>query len=107
DVLAFHGATRTLLVVEIKTLIAAVQDLLGTLNVKERVAPGVARSLGWRPATIVPFLIVSESTTNRRRLADHARLFANLSLRGRGAVSWLRRPVSAPGGLLLLVKLPN
>jgi transcriptional regulator with XRE-family HTH domain len=107
DLLAFHGATGTLLVVEIKTVIAEVQNLLGTLNVKERVAASVARSLGWRPARTVPCLVLAESTTNRRRLAAHARLFANLGMRGTGAVAWLRRPESAPSGLLMLVKVPN
>jgi len=107
DLLAFHAATQTLVAVEIKTVIAEIQDLLGTLNVKERVAPSVARSLGWPTARAVPFLVVADSTTNRRRLVAHSRLFARLTLRGKGAAAWLRRPDSAPSGLLLLVKLPS
>ena len=107
DLLAFHPATATLVVVEIKTVIAEIQDLLGALNTKERVAPALARSLGWRAAQVVPFLVVAETTTNRRRLATHARLFARLTLRGKGAVAWIRRPQEAPSGLLLLIKLPD
>ncbi len=107
DLLAFHAATQTLLVIEIKTVIVEVQGLLGSLHVKERVAPSIARSLGWRTTRPVPCLVVAESTTNRRRLTAHSRLFARFSLRGKGAVAWLRRPDSAPEGLLLLVKLPD
>jgi transcriptional regulator with XRE-family HTH domain len=107
DLLAFHSATATLVVVEVKTVIAEIQDLLGALNTKNRVAPTVARSLGWRAARSIPFLVVAATTTNRRRLVAHARLFAGLGLRGKGAVAWLRQPEGAPSGLLLLVKLPN
>jgi transcriptional regulator with XRE-family HTH domain len=107
DLLAFHPTTQTLVVVEVKTVIAEIQDLLGALSTKERVAPGIARSLGWRAAQTVPFLVVAESTTNRRRLTAHARLFARLGVRGKSAVAWIRRPDSAPSGLLLLVKLPD
>jgi len=108
DLLAFHAATQTLLVAEIKTVIAEIQDLLGTMNVKERVGPAIARSQGWRAGRrTVPLLVVAESTTNRRRLAAHARLFARFTLRGKGALGWIRSPDGAPGGLLLLVTLPN
>ena len=107
DLLAFHPVTRTLVVVEVKTVIADIQELLGTLNAKERVAPVLARSLGWRAARVVPFLIVAESTTNRRHLVAHARLFGRFALRGKGAVAWIRRPDGTPSGLLLLVKSPD
>jgi transcriptional regulator with XRE-family HTH domain len=107
DLLAFHPGTGTVLVIEVKTVIAEIQDLLGALNTKERVAPVIARSLGRRAAQTVPFLVVAESTTNRRRLTAHARLFARLAVRGKSAVAWIRRPDGAPSGLLLLVKLPD
>lgn len=107
DVLAYHALTRTLLVVEIKTVIVEVQDLLGGLSTKVRVAPTVARSLGCRPAAVIPCLVVSESTSNRRRLSEHERLFARLTLRGKQAVSWLAGPSAAVDGILMFVKLPD
>jgi transcriptional regulator with XRE-family HTH domain len=107
DVLAYHPAARMLVVIEIKTLIVEVQAILGGLSVKQRVAPAVARSMGWRPATVVPALVVSEGATNRRRLAEHERLFARLTLRGRAAMTWLRAPVGAPEGLLILLDSSN
>lgn len=107
DVLAYHAVTRTLLIVEIKTLIVEVQAILGGLSVKQRVAPTAARPFGWRPAATVPALVVVETSTNRRRLAEHERLFARLTLRGRTALEWLRAPVGAPEGLLILLDSSN
>jgi transcriptional regulator with XRE-family HTH domain len=101
DVLAYHPATRTLLVVEVKTLIVDVQAILGGLSVKQRVAPAAARAMGWRPTAVTPALVVLEGRTNRRRLAQHERLFARFTLRGRTALAWLRRPVGDPDGLLI------
>jgi transcriptional regulator with XRE-family HTH domain len=107
DVLAYHAATRTLLVVEIKTVIVDVQAILGGLSVKQRVAPSVARSMGWQPRATVPALAVVEGATSRRRLAEHERLFARFTMRGREALTWLRAPVGAPDGLLLLLDSPK
>jgi len=107
DLLAYHPDARMLLAIEIKTLIVDVQDVLGNLNVKARVAPHVAQSLGWRPSAVLPTLIVLDTRTNRRRIADHDRLFARLSLRGPAALRWLRRPIGSLGGLLLFRSLPN
>ena len=107
DLLAYHAESGTLLVVEIKTVIANIQELLGSLNVKQRNAGRVAAGLGWHARHVVPMLVVSDTTTNRRYLAAHASLFARLSLRGRSVRSWLKNPLSTPEGLLYLVKLPN
>lgn len=107
DLLAFHPATCIVLVIEIKTVIVDVQDLLGSLDVKVRVGAGVARTHGWEPADVAPALIVADSRTNRRRVAAHERLFARLDLRGAAALRWLRGPTPSAGGLLLFRTLPN
>jgi transcriptional regulator with XRE-family HTH domain len=111
DLLAWHPATRTVLVVEIKSVIVDVGDLLGGVDRKTRLARGLARERGWDAAIVVPALVVLEGSTARRRLADHAPLFGRFDLRGRAAVGWVAEPArvghTAPSGLLLLVKLPN
>lgn len=107
DLLAYHPVTQSVIVVEIKTVIAEIQDLLGSLDTKQRVASSLAHSLGWPPIRAIPLLIVTDSTTNRRRLADHSRLFARFGLRGKSAVAWIRKPSGTPNGLLLLAKLPD
>ncbi|MEO8510444.1 MAG: hypothetical protein ABI534_04300 [Chloroflexota bacterium] len=108
DILVWHAASATLLVIEIKTVIVDVQALLSNLDRKARNAPFIARERGWQPRAVVPALIVLEGTTARRRVAEHAALFARLTVRGHAALSWLRAagvpPV--PGGILLMTKLP-
>ena len=102
DLLAFHPGLRILLVVEIKTRIQDVQDMLGRLDVKRRIAPMLARDRGWDVAAIVPAFVVREDRTARRRVAEHAALFTNFSLRARAARAWLRRPwMPAPQGILM------
>lgn len=102
DVLAYHLVLRILLVVEIKTRIVDVQDVLGKLDVKKRVAPLIAKDRGWNVACVVPALVVREDRTARRRVHDHPALFAPFSLRARAARAWLRAPLlPAPSGILL------
>jgi len=106
DLLAWHPAQRLLLVVEIKSEIDDVQALLGGLDVKCRVAPVLVRRLGIGQVHAVnPFLVVADGSTARDRLRRLAPLFSRFELRGRAAMSWLRRPGDAPRGLLALTDL--
>lgn len=101
DLLAYHPEWRVLLVVEIKTRIVDIQALLGPLDVKERLAWQVARRFGWAPAVVVPMLVLEESSSCRRRVDAHAALFARFALRGRTAMSWMRRPAQPVIGALI------
>jgi transcriptional regulator with XRE-family HTH domain len=107
DLIAFHHASRTLLVDEHKTVLADAQQTLGGLDVKVRVAAGVARRLGWNPARIVPCLVLADGRTNRRRVEQHPTLFTRFDLRGRRVLAWLRDPRTPVGGLLVYRSLPN
>lgn len=107
DLLAFHPALGLLLVIEIKTVLWDVQALVGALDVKVRVAPDLAREIGWQPRIVVPAIVLAAGTTVRRRIGQHEALFAPFELRGRPAISWLRRPAVGPSGLLILTDLPN
>lgn len=107
DLLAWKATRRILLLVEVKTEIADAQSLLGSTDVKARVAPHVARSLGLAaPRVVVPLLLVAEGTTNRDRTRRLEPLFARYTLRGRSAITWLRRPEEeAPRGLMVFTDL--
>jgi hypothetical protein len=98
DLLAFHPASGILLVVEIKTVIADVQGLLRPIDVKVRLAGHVAAELGWHPRTVVPALMISEESTSRRRVAEHAALFGRFATRGSAAGRWLRQPQKSHPG---------
>ena len=101
DLLAFHPATRTLLVIELKTELVDIQALLGSLDMKARLARGIAERIGWSPRGVVPAVVFLEDRTTRNRLARVEPLFARYDLRGRRALSWLRRPVPPPPSGLL------
>jgi hypothetical protein len=93
DILAWHAARRALLVIELKTEIVDVGELLGTLDRKRRLGREIAEPLGWHPQTTSAWLIVAEGMTNRRRIAAHAATFrAALPDDGRTVRAWLRRP---------------
>lgn len=110
DAVAFHPGTRTLLIVEVKTRLGDVQDLLGRLDVKVRLGQQIARQLGWpQPARVIPCLVVAEGRTARRVVSSHAALFARFTHRGRAADRWLAAPDSdeVAGGLLIFESLPD
>ena len=101
DLLAFHPPTRVLLVIELKSELVDVQSLLGSLDVKARLAPRIVERFGWTPRAVIPAIVFLEDRTTRNRLTRVDPLFARFSLRGRPALSWLRRPAdAAPSGLL-------
>ncbi|MGH2427572.1 MAG: hypothetical protein ACRDGV_01620 [Candidatus Limnocylindria bacterium] len=107
DLLGYHPVHRVLVVIEIKTALVDAQALLVGIDVKTRVAPFLARELGWRARLTVPAIVISDGTTARRHVANLAPLFGRYTLRGHAAVSWLRNPVGSPSGLLTFTKLPS
>ena len=93
DILAWHEPTRSLLVIELKTAIADVNELVGTADRKRRLAAQVAQERGWEPATTSLWVIVSDTSTNRRRVAAHRQMLRGLVPGdGRAMRAWLRRP---------------
>jgi transcriptional regulator with XRE-family HTH domain len=93
DILAWHPATRALLVIELKTEIVDVNELMGTVDRKRRLAAVVARERGWIARTVSVWVIVGDSKTNRRRAWSHTTtLRAAFPIDGRSIRPWLRRP---------------
>jgi transcriptional regulator with XRE-family HTH domain len=96
DILAWHERTGSLLVIELKTAIADVNELLGTMDRKKRLAAQVARERGWHAKSVSAWLIVADTRTNRRRLDAHMAVIRNAFPDGTWAVRrWLRRPREA------------
>jgi transcriptional regulator with XRE-family HTH domain len=96
DLFGWHGSSRTVLVVELKTEVVDVQEVLGTLDRKRRLAPRIAAEHGWRPVTVSAWLIIEDSTTNRRRAAAHRALLRSaLPDDGRSIQGWLRTPTGS------------
>jgi transcriptional regulator with XRE-family HTH domain len=97
DLLAFHPPSRSLLVVELKTVLVDVQELLGSLDAKSRLARHIAERFGWDVRSVVPAIVFVSSRTTRRRLHAVDTLFDRYALRGRRALAWLRQPSSTSG----------
>jgi len=98
DLLAWHTSSNSLLIVEVKSRIGDVQDMLGRLDVKVRLGQLLAAQSGWaQPARIVPALVLKDDRAARAVLERHPAIFDRYRLRGRAALSWLRTPVDASG----------
>ncbi len=108
DLLAWHPARRALLVVELKTEIVDVGELLGTLDRKVRLAPEVVARLDWRPTTVGACLVVAESMRNRRAVAAHRGTFGAALPDGIGALrTWLRGPARGGGPVRATIFFSN
>lgn len=100
DLLAWHAPTRTLLVIEIKTEIVDVQELIGLVDRKARLASKIASDRGWIARQVATLVVVAEGPTNRRRVAVHSSILkAAFPADGRAARRWLRSPVGKFAGL--------
>ncbi len=94
DVLAWHPTRRILLVIELKTEIVDINEMLGTLDRKRRLAIDIARDRGWQPVAVATWLVIATGRSNRRAVADHAAVLrAKLPANGRAMRAWLRNPV--------------
>jgi hypothetical protein len=93
DILAFHHPTRRLLVIELKTTLLDVQETVGTLDRKRRLAIRIARERGWNPLGVSVWLIVAGTRTNEHRISAHrSMLRAAFPVDGRAMRAWLRCP---------------
>jgi transcriptional regulator with XRE-family HTH domain len=100
DILAWHPGRRAILVIELKTQITDVNELLGTFDRKRRLAKQIANSRGWDATTVSAWLIVADSRTNRRRIETHETMLrAALPGSTRGMRAWLKDPVLPFGAL--------
>jgi len=110
DILAYHPRTGSLLIVELKTELVSVEDLLTTMDVRMRHARRIADDRGWSARTVSCWVVMADTGPNRRRVALHeATLRSALPADGRGLRRWLRSPdgtvralsfwpISNPGG---------
>ncbi len=93
DILAWQPGHRALLVIELKTDIVDVNELLGTLDRKGRLARQVALERGWAAETVSRWLIIAPGRTNRRRIHEHEAMIRNaLPDDRRAAEGWLAGP---------------
>jgi transcriptional regulator with XRE-family HTH domain len=96
DILAFHAPTGSLLVIELKTEIVSIEDLLMTVDVRMRHATDIARARGWQARTVSAWVVIAESDLSRRRVRRHAAaLRSAFPADGRTMRAWLLHPRGA------------
>jgi transcriptional regulator with XRE-family HTH domain len=96
DMLAWHAERAMILVVEFKTELVDVNDLVGSMDRRRRLAIQIGRDLGWRAVAASSLVVLVGSRTNRRRAAEHRTVLrAAFPTDGRGLRSWLRDPREA------------
>lgn len=103
DLMAWHAGRRVLLIVEIKTEIPDSAALVAQVDRYRRLATDIVRDRGWIPASVSVWVVVADSSMNRRRLARHRTMLRNrFPLEGRTMRSWLREPVGPVAALSFL-----
>jgi Holliday junction resolvase-like predicted endonuclease len=105
DILAWHAATGTVLVVELKTAIVDINDLMSTMDKRRRLAMKIAAGLGWNATAVATWVVVAPDRSNQRALAEHETVLrAKFPGDGRSMRRWLARPA---GEIAALSFLPN
>lgn len=102
DLVGWHGPTRSLLVVEVKTELASVEETLRKHDEKVRLGPVVTgRRFGWNPLTVSRLRVLTATRTTSRRLAAHAGVLdAAYPTRGRQIRAWWSHLTGELSGLL-------
>jgi transcriptional regulator with XRE-family HTH domain len=99
DILAWHPAGRMLLVIELKTELVEINELMGRLDQKRRLATAVAFDRQWQPTSSSAWVVLADGRTNRRAVAAHRTVLrAKFPVDGRSMRAWLsspRQPVNA------------
>lgn len=100
DIVAWHPATRILLIVEVKTRIGDVQATTSTFERKVRILPEVvAKEEGWDAIEVGRLLAIADTHANRALVGDHRTIFASTwSARTAAVRRWVRRPGSIGNG---------
>lgn len=103
DILAFHAGSGMLLIIELKTEIVDVGDLVGTMDRRRRLGRRIAVERGWDARSVSCWVVIRESATNRRRLDAHRGVLRHaFPVDGLAVRRWLRDPACEINGLSFL-----
>jgi transcriptional regulator with XRE-family HTH domain len=103
DLLAWHPGRRSLLVVELKSELVDINDLMATMDRRRRLAPAIAKERGWVSGSVGVWVIVAGTMTNRRRLDAHSTVLGTAFPANRAAMTrWLEDPTGPIAGLTFL-----
>lgn len=101
DILAVRQSDRVATMFELKTEITSAEETQRRFDAKRRVLAAVIEErFGWRPREVGAFLVISDTSRNRRRVAMLSQLLrAALPGGTREVRRWLRRPTGSLAGV--------
>ncbi len=100
DIVAWHPSRRAILVIELKTDIVDVNQVIGKVGEKARLIRQIVRDRGWDPLTVSTWVVVAAGRTNRARIAAHRSVLrAAFPIDDRGVRAWLADPVGSVAAL--------
>ena len=104
DLVAWHAASRTLLIIEIKTELTSIEHTCRKHDEKVRLAPKVVRErLGWRPVSVARLLVLPDHRTARRQVDRADAILGSIyPARGWAFRNWLRDPSGRGDGLIFV-----
>jgi transcriptional regulator with XRE-family HTH domain len=102
DLLLWNPDRQALLIIEFKTELVDVGDLLSTMDRRSRLAEEIVQRRGWHPRTVSTWVVIAASRTNARRIAEHRTVLRNAFPAGAREVRrWLKDPVGSIAALSL------
>jgi transcriptional regulator with XRE-family HTH domain len=108
DLLGARADRRAVVVEEVKSELARIEETLRKLDEKARLIGGAVgrERLGWAPRVVGRVLILPDTDRARRQVAAHAPVF-DVALPARGSVlrAWLRDPVESIAGILFVADI--
>jgi transcriptional regulator with XRE-family HTH domain len=110
DLVAYRRPVDPAVMIEVKTSINSIEELLRRADVKARLLPDLLEQrLDWRPRSVARILVVEDDRTNRRRIAEHRSLVAGAFPGSTVATRrWLRSPADGPPpGVWFLSAMPR
>jgi hypothetical protein len=101
DILAWHPAYEALAVFEIKSELGGIDPLLRPLDVKVRLAPALARRLGWQVRRSVSRIVVLPADRSARRAVKRHQTVLDQALpsRTRELRKWVNQPLGSQRGI--------
>ena len=103
DLLGYHPGRRALLVVELKTQLVDLQELLSQADRYRRLGRLVGRERGWPGKSVSVWVLMRDSMTNRRRVAAHSEVLRGAFPHdGHMMRVWLRDPAGPISALSFL-----
>ncbi len=73
DILAWHESTRSLLIIELKTLLVDPAELVRKMDQRVRLGPRLGQERGWHPITVSGWVVLTDTRTNRRHVTSSYR----------------------------------